>query len=303
MQNRRRVAITGIGAVTPIGITVNGMWDGLRSERSAIRTVSRFDASAFRSHNAAEVRAFDPGDFLERKRAKRLDRFGHFSVACARLAIEDAGLDLDRGESRAHRRHDGVPRSAGSGSRRNSSGSSSRTASRTSSRSSRSTSSSARRAATSRSSSGSWGRTAPTRMSCASGTIGVGDAFRLIRDDYADVMLCGGAEAPLMPLCFGAFTIIRAMSTRNDDPDTRVAAVRQGTRRVRDGRGSDGARARGIRAGQGARGAHLRRGRWIRDLERRAPHDRAASRRVAGRARNAPRARRRDTSRRARSRT
>jgi 3-oxoacyl-[acyl-carrier-protein] synthase II len=56
-------------------------------------------------------------------------------------------------------------------------------------------------------------------MSCASGTIGVGDAFRLIRDDYADAMLCGGAEAPLMPLCFAAFTIIRAMSTRNDDPE------------------------------------------------------------------------------------
>jgi 3-oxoacyl-[acyl-carrier-protein] synthase II len=56
-------------------------------------------------------------------------------------------------------------------------------------------------------------------MSCASGTIGVGDAFRLIRDDYADAMLCGGVEAPLMPLCFAAFTIIRAMSTRNDDPE------------------------------------------------------------------------------------
>jgi 3-oxoacyl-[acyl-carrier-protein] synthase II len=56
-------------------------------------------------------------------------------------------------------------------------------------------------------------------MSCASGTIGIGEAFRLIRDDYADAMLCGGVEAPLMPLCFGAFTIIRAMSTRNDDPE------------------------------------------------------------------------------------
>ena len=63
------------------------------------------------------------------------------------------------------------------------------------------------------------GPNATNGMSCASGTIGVGDAFRLIRDDYADVMLGGGVEAPLMPLCFGAFTIIRAMSTRNDDPE------------------------------------------------------------------------------------
>src|SRR5687768_15916751 len=96
MQPRRRVAITGIGAVTPIGITVDGMWDGLRQERSAIRSISRFDPTPFRSHNAAEVRDFDPADFLERKRAKRLDRFGHFSVACAKLALQDAGIDLAR---------------------------------------------------------------------------------------------------------------------------------------------------------------------------------------------------------------
>jgi 3-oxoacyl-[acyl-carrier-protein] synthase II len=96
MQKRRRVAITGIGAVTPIGITVDGMWTGLRAERSAIRKVTRFDPSLYRSQNAAEVDAFDAADFMERKRAKRLDRFGHFSVACARLAIEDAELDLAR---------------------------------------------------------------------------------------------------------------------------------------------------------------------------------------------------------------
>src|SRR5687768_5890748 len=94
MQNRRRVAITGIGAITPIGITVGGMWDGLRQQRSAIRGVTRFDPSPFRSHNAAEVRDFEASDFLERKRVKRLDRFGHFSVACAKLAIDDAELNL-----------------------------------------------------------------------------------------------------------------------------------------------------------------------------------------------------------------
>ena len=70
MHNRRRVVITGIGAITPIGITVGGMWDGLRQERSAIRHITRFDPTPYRSHNAAEVRDFDPNDFLERKRAK-----------------------------------------------------------------------------------------------------------------------------------------------------------------------------------------------------------------------------------------
>jgi 3-oxoacyl-[acyl-carrier-protein] synthase II len=212
------VAITGIGAVTPIGITVGNMWEGLRSQRSAIRTVSRFDASSFRSHNAAEVREFDPGDFLDRKRAKRLDRFGHFSVACAKLAIEDAGLDL---ASENRERIGTMMGSAlgGVGYAEEQFGiflkegiahvepqlalnvfvgaSSCNVAIEF----------------------GLMGPNSTNGMSCASGTIGVGDAFRLIRDDYADAMLCGGVEAPLMPLCFAAFTIIRAMSTRNDDPE------------------------------------------------------------------------------------
>jgi 3-oxoacyl-[acyl-carrier-protein] synthase II len=218
MQKRRRVAITGIGAVTPIGITVEQMWDGLRSQRSAIRTVSRFDASAFRSHNAAEVREFDPGDFLERKRAKRLDRFGHFSVACAKLAIEDAGLDLNRenrerigtmmgsalgGVGYAEEQFgifvkEGIARVEPQLALNVFVGAASCNVAIEF---------------------GLMGPNSTNGMSCASGTIGVGDAFRLIRDDYADAMLCGGAEAPLMPLCFAAFTIIRAMSTRNDEPE------------------------------------------------------------------------------------
>ena len=133
-------------------------------------------------------------------------------------------------------------------------------------------------------------------MSCASGTIAIGDAFRQIRDGYADVMIAGGAEAPLAPLCFGAFAIIRAMSTRNDDP----ASASRPFDRERDGfvMGEGAAvlvleeRDRAI-----ARGApHLRRGRRLRHDQRRAPHDRAAPRRRAGRARDAPRARRRATS-------
>src|ERR1051325_3442955 len=95
MQSRR-VAITGIGAITPIGITRDGLWAGLLAERSAVRTVTRFDPSIFRSQCAAQVDDFHPADFLEQKRAKRLDRFGQFAVVCARLAVEDAELDLAR---------------------------------------------------------------------------------------------------------------------------------------------------------------------------------------------------------------
>jgi 3-oxoacyl-[acyl-carrier-protein] synthase II len=218
MQNRRRVVISGIGAVTPIGTTVDAMWEGLQSERSAIRSISRFDPTPFRSHNAAEVRDFDPADFLERKRAKRLDRFGHFSVACARLAVQDAGLDLAKenrerigatmgsalgGVGYAEEQFgiflkEGIDRVEPTLALNVFVGAASCNVAIEL---------------------GLQGPNSTNGMSCASGTIGVGDAFRLIRDDYADVMLAGGVEAPLMPLCFAAFTIIRAMSTRNDDPE------------------------------------------------------------------------------------
>ena len=72
MQSRRRVVITGIGAITPIGTTVNGLWSGLRAERSAIRTLTRFDPSPYRSHNAGEVPDFVPSDHLERKRVNKI---------------------------------------------------------------------------------------------------------------------------------------------------------------------------------------------------------------------------------------
>ena len=218
MQKRRRVAITGIGAVTPIGITVGGMWQGLREQRSAIRTVTRFDASPFRSHNAGEVRDFAAGDFLDRKRAKRLDRFGHYAVACAKMALEDAGLDL----ARENRERIGSMMGSALGGLGYAEGQFSifmkeglgevepQLALNTF------VGSASCNVAIEF---GLQGPNATNGMSCASGLIGVGDGFRLIRDHYADAMVCGGVEAPLAPLCYGAFTIIRAMSTRNDDPE------------------------------------------------------------------------------------
>lgn len=218
MQCRRRVAITGIGAVTPIGITVGGMWEGLRSERSAIRSITRFDPTPYRSHNAAEVRDFDANDFLERKRAKRLDRFGHFSVACARLAIQDAGLDL----ARENRERIGATMGSALGGVGYAEEQFGVFLKEGIDRVEPTLALNVFVGAASCNVAIEFGLMGPNStngMSCASGTIGVGDAFRLIRDDYADAMLCGGVEAPLMPLCFGAFTIIRAMSTRNDDPE------------------------------------------------------------------------------------
>lgn len=217
MLSKRRVVITGIGAITPIGTTVDGLWKGLRRERSAVSSVSRFDPSAFKSHNAAEVNDFVATDFLETKRAKRLDRFGHFSVAASRMAIDDAGIDLaveDKDQigstmgtalgglefaenQLALYLREGVravdPMLAlcvfGGAASCNIA-----------------------------IELGVTGPNSTNSMSCASGTIAIGEGFRLIRDGYADVMITGGAEAPLSPLCFGAFSIIRAMSTRNTDP-------------------------------------------------------------------------------------
>jgi 3-oxoacyl-[acyl-carrier-protein] synthase II len=171
----------------------------------------------WRSHNAAEVNDFEPTDYFERKKAKRLDRFGCFSVACAMQAVKDAELNL----AAENRERIGTMMGSALGGVRFAEeqlgvfltqgikavdpslalvvfggASSCNIAIEL----------------------GVQGPNSTNGMSCASGTIAIGEAFRAIRDDYADVMLAGAAEAPLAPLCFGAFSIIRAMSTRNDDP-------------------------------------------------------------------------------------
>ena len=218
MAERRRVAVTGIGAVTPIGNGRERLWDGLRAQRSAVRTVTRFDPSMWRSHNAAEVNDFEPTDYFERKKAKRLDRFGCFSVASAMQAVRDADLRLEAEDRerigtmmgralvgvRFAEEQLGVFLTQGI----------------------KAVDPSLALVVFGGAAScniaielGVQGPNSTNGMSCASGTIAIGEAFRAIRDDYADVMLAGAAEAPLAPLCFGAFALIRAMSTRNDDPE------------------------------------------------------------------------------------
>jgi 3-oxoacyl-[acyl-carrier-protein] synthase II len=217
VPDRRRVVITGIGAVTPIGLTREGLWNGLRRQRSAVRTITRFDPSIFRSHNAAEVDDFVPGDHMEAKRAKRLDRFGHFSVATARMALDDAAIDL----AREDRERIGSMMGTALGGVAYAEdqlgvflGQGIKAVDPTLALAVFGGAASCNIAIEF----GIQGPNATNAMSCASGTIAIGEAFRQVRDGYADVMLAGGAEAPLAPLCFGSFSIIRAMSTRNDDP-------------------------------------------------------------------------------------
>lgn len=218
-DGRRRVAVTGIGCITPVGIGVEGLWAGLFRRKSAVRQLSRFDPALFRSRMAAEVDGFDPTDHLDAKRARRLDRFGQFSVATARMALEDASIDPTRlmadrvavqmgsalgGVAYAESQHQvyveqgpeavdpllALAVFAG---------------------------------AASCNIAIEFGFTGPNStngMSCASGAIAIGHAFQLIRDGTAQVALAGGIECPLSPLSYGAFALIRAMSKRNDDPAT-----------------------------------------------------------------------------------
>jgi 3-oxoacyl-[acyl-carrier-protein] synthase II len=214
---RRRVVVTGIGAITPIGITGRNLWDGVRAERSAVRSLTRFDPSIFRSHNAAEVNDFVPSDHLEAKRAKRLDRFGQFSVVAARQALEDAHLDL------ASEDRDRVGTMMGSALggvayAEDQLGLFLKQGLRAVEPMLALTVFGGASSCNIAIELGVRGPNSTNAMSCASGTIAVGEAFRQVRDGYADVMISGGAEAPLSPLCFGAFALIRAMSTRNDDP-------------------------------------------------------------------------------------
>jgi 3-oxoacyl-[acyl-carrier-protein] synthase II len=215
----RRVVITGIGAITPIGLSREGLWSGILAERSAVGPVTRFDPSPFRSHLAAEVNDFVPTDHLDERRSRRFDRFAQFSVVASRMAIEDANLAMEREDrervgSMMGSALGGVAYAEEQMGRYLTGGL-------------RAVDATLALAVFGGAAScniaiefGVYGPNSTNAMSCASGTIAVGDAFRSIRDDYADVMICGGAEAPLSTLCYGAFSLIRAMSTRNDDPLT-----------------------------------------------------------------------------------
>ncbi len=216
-MNHRRVVITGIGAITPIGIGVEGLWQGLLRRESAIRCITRFDPSMFKSRIAGEVGDFWPADHIEERRVRRLDRFSQFSVAATRMALTDAGLeptqeDPDRVGAMMGTALGGVAH--GEGQYRNFMTGGPRAVDPALALTVFAGAASCNIAIEF----GFSGPNSTNGMSCASGAIAIGEGFRAIVRGDADVMIAGGAEAPLAPLCFGAFAIIRAMSTRNDDP-------------------------------------------------------------------------------------
>ncbi len=214
---KRQVVVTGIGAVTPIGCGSAGLYEGLRRERSAIDRITRFDASPFSCTIAGEVRDFDPAAYVEPKRLRRLDRYSQFAVAAAQMAVKDASLDL------AEENRDAIGCFIGSALGGAALAEEQHTVFMTQgiNRVKPTLALSVFCGAASCNIAIEHDLRGPTSAnsdSCASGTIAIGEAFRAVRDGYADVMLAGGVEAPLTPLIFGAFAVIRAMSTRNADP-------------------------------------------------------------------------------------
>ena len=283
MAERRRVAVTGIGAVTPIGSGREGLWDGLRAQRSAVGRLTRFDPSIYRSHNAAEVNDFDATRLPRGEEARNGSTgTGTFSVACAKQAIEDAGIDL----AREDRERIGAMMGSALGGIRIRRGAARRVphagTSRRGARARAQRVRAARRAATSPSSSARWVRTARNAMSCASGTIAIGDAFRPIRDGYADVMFAGGRGGAARA------ALLRRVRDhpRDVDAQRRSGGASRPFDKDRDGfvmgEGRGDAHPRGARASHRTRRAHLCGGRRLRHEQRRAPHDRPAPRRLAG---------------------
>jgi 3-oxoacyl-[acyl-carrier-protein] synthase II len=222
----KRVVITGIGAITSIGSGREGLWQGVRAGRSAARRISRFDPRDFRSQVAAEIDDFEPADWMDVRRARRLDRFSQLAIAASRQALMDSDLHENQLDpcsavylgsalggiafaEEQHRRYmtDGFhavePRLAlsvfaGAG------------------------------ATNVAIEFGLNGPTIGNANSCASGLIALGEAFRLIRAGGPEVALAGGVEAPLSPLAFGAFTRIGVLTTLNEPPEGACRPFEQG---------------------------------------------------------------------------
>lgn len=223
----RPVVITGIGLVTPIGIETEAVWQRLHEPRSAVRTITRFDPSPFRSHVAAAIDDFDPIAQLNARTARRTDRCSQLALAATDHALRDADLALDTVPS--HRV--GVMMGTALGGIGFAEEENSKYVegglravdpllALTVFAGAVSCNIAIAHNAT--------GVNATNAMSCASGTLAIGQGFRAIASGEADVVLAGGSEAPLYPLCFGSFAMIRAMSTRNDDPASASRPFDQG---------------------------------------------------------------------------
>ncbi|OGW43147.1 MAG: beta-ketoacyl-[acyl-carrier-protein] synthase II [Nitrospirae bacterium RBG_13_41_22] len=217
-MDKNRVVVTGAGMITPLGLGVEDSWNNLIAGRSGIRRITHFDSSKFHTQIAGEVAGFNPEDYIELKEIKKMDRFIHLAIAAAKKAIDDSGLKItDKNAERI-----GVIVGSGigglgtiehyhsvlleKGPRRITpffipmlvinlaSGQISIKF-------------------------GAKGPNSAVATACATGSHSIGDAFKLIQRGEADVMITGGTEAVITPLGIGGFNAMKALSTRNNEPE------------------------------------------------------------------------------------
>ncbi len=214
----RRVVITGVGMISPLGLDAPSTWEALLAGRSGIRPITKFDASQYSCRIAGEVRGFDPERYIERKEARKMDTFTHYSIAASREALADSGLVIGPGNA------DRVGVYIGSGI-----GGLpllERTHSELLERGPRKISPFFIPGMILNLASGNVsillgakGPNLAVATACATGTHAVGESFRIVAEGYADAMIAGGTEAPVSPLAVGGFCAMKALSTRNEEPE------------------------------------------------------------------------------------
>ncbi|MEN9206710.1 MAG: beta-ketoacyl-ACP synthase II [Gloeomargarita sp. GMQP_bins_120] len=217
MAGRERVVVTGLGAITPLGNTVADYWAGLLAGRSGIGPITLFDTSGHACRIAGEVKDFDPCGYLERRDAKRMDRFAQFAVCASLQAVQDAGLTITP-ENAAQV---GVVIGTGVGGLRIMEEQHQVLQQKGPDRLSPFTVPMMicnMAAGLTAIHLGAKGPNSCPVTACAAGANAIGDAFRLIQQGYAQVMVCGGTEGAVTPLSMAAFAACRAMSLRNEDP-------------------------------------------------------------------------------------
>ena len=215
MENR--VVVTGIGVITPIGIGKDAFWKALKEGRSGVDRITQFDTKDFPVQIAAEVKDFNAEDYLDRKEARRMDRFIQFAVASAGLAVEDSGLDLEKVDLNRV----GVSVGSGIGGVKTMEDQARILMEKGPKRISPFLVPMMITNMASGCVSIAFGAKGPNTTlvtACATATHSIGDAFKILQRGDADVMFAGGAEASITPLSVAGFCAARALSTRNEDP-------------------------------------------------------------------------------------
>ncbi|MFN4065911.1 MAG: beta-ketoacyl-ACP synthase II [Thermosynechococcus sp.] len=215
--HQKRVVVTGMGAITPLGNTLAEYWEGLIAGRNGIDYITAFDASRHDCRIAGEVRGFDPTLYMDRKDAKRMDRFAQFAVAASKQALADAQLTIDEGNATDI----GIIIGTGVGGIKVMEDQQEIYLTKGPNRCSPfmiPMMIANMAAGLTAIHTGAKGPNSCAVTACAAGSNAIGDAFRMVQHGYAKAMICGGTEAAITPLSVAGFAAARALSTRNDDP-------------------------------------------------------------------------------------